>query len=345
MIRAVIDLALRNRLLVLLLTVLVSLLGVYAYREMPKDIYPDLNAPLVNIVTICPGMASEDVERLITFPLESLMNGSPGVPRVRSESTTGESVVTVEFDWGMDIYQARQIVSGQLDIVAEQLPVGSSEPVLGPATVVREGGATHVTRDVRVGAAVVSHRQLLTPLPGGGVHVSEVAGIPPALDDLPRVGTVLELPGGLVEAEWFGLGPHETYPDRKRAGLVGRWRAAIDDLFVPYLRPQESGGRSEVRWLELRDAAGDGVRLTMERPLQVSASRYRAADLDASDHLEELSPTAETIVHLDAAHRGVGTASCGPETLEDYLLRPGTYRWAWSIEPVRGALRSAGPVA
>jgi len=133
-IRAIIDLALRNRLLILLLTVLVSVVGVYAYREMPKDIYPDLNAPLVNIVTTCPGMASEDVERLITRPLESLMNGSPGVIRVRSESTTGESVVTVEFDWGMDIYQARQIVSGQLDIVAEQLPPGSSEPVLGPVS-------------------------------------------------------------------------------------------------------------------------------------------------------------------------------------------------------------------
>lgn len=134
MIRAVIDFALRNRLLVLLLILLVTLGGVMAYQRMPKDIYPDLNAPLVNIITTCPGMASEDVERLITFPLESLMNGSPGVIHVRSESTTGESVVTVEFDWGIDIYQARQIVSGKLDIVAEQLPATASHPVLGPVS-------------------------------------------------------------------------------------------------------------------------------------------------------------------------------------------------------------------
>ena len=134
MIRTIIDLALRNRLLVLLLTALVSLVGVFAYQRMPKDIYPDLNAPLVNIVTHAPGMASEDVERLITLPLESLMNGSPGVTRVRSESTTGEAVVTVEFDWGIDIYLARQIVSGQLDIMAEQLPAGASEPTLGPVS-------------------------------------------------------------------------------------------------------------------------------------------------------------------------------------------------------------------
>ncbi len=134
LIRAIIDLALRNRVLVLLLTVLTFVVGAIALLRMPKDIYPDLNAPLVNIITTCPGMASEDVERLITFPLESLMNGSPHVTRVRSESTTGESVVTVEFDWGVDIYTARQIVAGKLDIMAEQLPAGASEPVMGPVS-------------------------------------------------------------------------------------------------------------------------------------------------------------------------------------------------------------------
>ena len=134
MINAIIDLALRNRLLVLLLTILVSVVGVIAYQRMPKDIYPDLNAPLVNIITTCPGMAADDVERLMTFPLESLMSGTPHVTRVRSESTTGESVVTVEFDWGIDIYLARQIVTGQLEIVADQLPVGASTPALGPVS-------------------------------------------------------------------------------------------------------------------------------------------------------------------------------------------------------------------
>lgn len=134
MIRAIIDWALGNRLLVLLLTILISALGVIVYQQMPKDIYPDLNAPLVNIVTSYPGMAAEDVERMVTFPLESLMNGSPHVTRVRSESTTGESVVTVEFEWGIDIYKARQIVSGKLEILAEQLPLGASRPAMGPVS-------------------------------------------------------------------------------------------------------------------------------------------------------------------------------------------------------------------
>jgi beta-galactosidase len=138
-----------------------------------------------------------------------------------------------------------------------------------------------------------------------------------------------------VNAEWFGLGPHETYPDRKRSGLVGRWRSAIDDLFVPYLWPQEAGGRADVRWLQLSDAAGEGVRLDLDAPGQVSANRYTAADLEAATHLDELTPRAETIVHLDAAHRGVGTASCGPDTIEAYLVGPGTYRWGWSLRPLR----------
>jgi len=134
MICAIINLALRNRLLVLLVTALVCLVGIIVYERMPKDIYPDLNAPLVNIITSCPGMAAEDVERMITFPLESLMHGTPHVTRVRSESTTGESVVTVEFDWGIDIYQARQIVTGKLEILVAQLPLGASRPILGPVS-------------------------------------------------------------------------------------------------------------------------------------------------------------------------------------------------------------------
>jgi Cu/Ag efflux pump CusA len=113
---------------------LASVAGILAYARMPKDIYPDLNAPLVNIVTENPGMAAEDVERLITLPLESLLSGAPGVTRLRSESTTGDSVVTVEFDWGMDIYRARQIVSSKLEQVAGRLPQNSTEPILGPVS-------------------------------------------------------------------------------------------------------------------------------------------------------------------------------------------------------------------
>lgn len=134
MINRLIDFALKHRILTVFLVILVCLFGILAYDRLPKDIYPDLNAPLVNIITENPGMASEDVERLITFPIESLMAGTPGVTRIRSESTTGNSLVTVEFDWGTDIYLARQIVSSKLSLIGGSLPAGTSQPVLGPVS-------------------------------------------------------------------------------------------------------------------------------------------------------------------------------------------------------------------
>ncbi len=134
MIDRIIDFSLKHRLLTIFLVILVSIWGGISYLRMSKDIYPDLNAPLVNIITENPGMAAEDVERLITFPLESLLNGAPHVTRVRSESATGDSVVTVEFEWGTDIYQARQIVSSKLELVTGRLPLGTTYPILGPVS-------------------------------------------------------------------------------------------------------------------------------------------------------------------------------------------------------------------
>jgi cobalt-zinc-cadmium resistance protein CzcA len=134
MIDRIIDFALEHRLLTVFLIGLACLWGLVVFVRMPKDIYPDLNAPLVNIITENPGMASEDVERLITFPLESLLSGAPGVTRVRSESTTGDSVVTVEFSWGTDIYKARQIVTSKLELITGRLPLGTSPPILGPVS-------------------------------------------------------------------------------------------------------------------------------------------------------------------------------------------------------------------
>ena len=89
-----------------------------------------------------------------------------------------------------------------------------------------------------------------------------------------------------------------------------------------------------MRWIELRDEAGAGARLTMGAPMQVSATHHRASDLATATHAEDLVPRPEVVVHLDAAHRGLGTASCGPDTTEPYLLGPGTYRWEWTLQKV-----------
>jgi beta-galactosidase len=218
-------------------------------------------------------------------------------------------------------------------MAARWLDQGLADPRFGPPTVAVKDGVTSVGRDVQVGRVTVEHRQAFRRLPDGTIHVVEEALIPMELTDLPRVGTLLEVVPGLEAAEWFGRGPHECYPDRKRSAVVGRWRATIDELFTAYIRPQEAGGRADVRWLELRDGGGSGLRLTMGQPMQVSASHFRAADLDGTSHADELVRRPEVIVHLDAAHRGLGTASCGPDTLERYLVGPGSYRWEWTLSP------------
>jgi CzcA family heavy metal efflux pump len=129
-----IEWSLRHRVFVLFGGVLLLVWGVFEATRMPVDVFPDLTAPAVTVVTEAHGMAPEEVETLIAFPLETALNGAPGVRRVRSNNAIGISVITVEFDWGTDVYQARQIVAERLATVRDQLPPDLPEPTLAPVT-------------------------------------------------------------------------------------------------------------------------------------------------------------------------------------------------------------------
>ena len=132
MLNKIIVFSLQNRILVLVASVLLLIGGTYTAMHTEVDVFPDLNAPTVVIMTEANGMAAEEVEQLVTFPVETAVNGATGVRRVRSSSTNGFSVVWVEFDWDTDIYLARQIVSEKLAVVSESLPANVGKPTLGP---------------------------------------------------------------------------------------------------------------------------------------------------------------------------------------------------------------------
>lgn len=132
MLNKIIRFSLHNRLIVLVAAVALIILGGFTAHNTEVDVFPDLNAPTVVVMTEAKGMAAEEVEQLVTFPIETAVNGATGVRRVRSSSTVGFSVVWVEFDWSTDIYIARQIVSEKLSAMANELPDNVGTPTLGP---------------------------------------------------------------------------------------------------------------------------------------------------------------------------------------------------------------------
>ncbi|WP_462346072.1 efflux RND transporter permease subunit [Coprobacter fastidiosus] len=181
MLNKIISYSLHNRLLILFAAILLFFIGSYTAMKMEVDVFPDLNAPTVVIMTEAPGMAPEEVERLVTFPVETAVNGATDVRRVRSSSTTGFSVVWVEFNWGTDIYRARQITSEKLAVMSESLPANVGTPTLGPqSSILGEVMILGITsdstslQDLRTLADWVIRPRLLST--GGVAQVTVIGG-------------------------------------------------------------------------------------------------------------------------------------------------------------------------
>lgn len=177
----------------------------------------------------------------------------------------------------------------------------------------------------------IEHHQIVVQC-DGGVRVREHVFIPQELDDLARVGTTFTMPLA-VYLDWFGAGPYETYPDRALA-RIGRWSLPGDGAAVDYIRPQSNGARLGVRWLDL-SFADQRWRISTDVPRQMSFTPHTEEELADVTHREELAAARRTVIHIDAAHRGIGTASCGPDVLERYRVPSGVHSWTWSLQRLR----------
>jgi beta-galactosidase len=155
------------------------------------------------------------------------------------------------------------------------------------------------------------------------------------LPDLPRIGVRLELPAGFEHLQWFGRGPHETYMDRRSSGVIAHHHSSVSDQYVPYILPQDHGNLTDIRWLKIGDDKGASLMVSADQIIEASASHYPHEILTPAFHTYEIAPQANTWLCLDAMQRGVGGASCGPDTLEQYRVNPGEYHlhYRLSMEP------------
>jgi beta-galactosidase len=168
---------------------------------------------------------------------------------------------------------------------------------------------------------------------GSGLKVTEQITLPKELNDVARVGINMELAGSLDHLEYFGVGPHESVPDRP-IGRVGKYSSTVADQLVDYIKPQENGGHVDVRWFSVTDAKGKGLRFEFDKPKMITVSPVRSTDLADATHNVYVKRSGNTVVTIDTAHRGVGTASCGPDTLDKYKIKAGAFKFTWTVSVI-----------
>jgi len=184
------------------------------------------------------------------------------------------------------------------------------------------------------------HTHIYTIYGCGDIVIENTVEASQNLPPLPRIGLTMTLPRGFEGFSWFGRGPHENYIDRNEGAAVGLYSSTVDDQYVPYILPQENGNKTDVRWLTLSNDDGVGLLAAGmpgalgESPLmEASVSHYTSEDLFQAFHTHELIRRDEITLNLDYKQCGLGGASCGPGTLPQYLIMPGTYRFSFRLRP------------
>ncbi|MCJ8014054.1 DUF4981 domain-containing protein [Paenibacillus sp. KQZ6P-2] len=168
----------------------------------------------------------------------------------------------------------------------------------------------------------------------GEVEVAVKIKVREGLPFLPRFGLQVTMPRGNEEVEYFGYGPHENYIDKRHSTRMGKYLLHVDDMFEPYVMPQENGSRYGTEWASVTNELGMGLMFTGSEAYSFHASHYLPEDLDQAGHQHELVKRKETIVHLDYKMSGVGSNSCGPELLEKYRLDEKEFEFAMQLRPV-----------
>jgi beta-galactosidase len=187
---------------------------------------------------------------------------------------------------------------------------------------------------------IATHTHTYRLLETGELVVDNLVELARGVTDLPRIGVHLALKPGLERLAWYGRGPWENYSDRLASAIVGRFDSTVADQYVPYIVPQEHGLHCDTRWLTL-SGGGLGLRVEGRPAIGFSASHLTAGDLYGALHTTDLKPRREVHLSLDHAQRGLGTASCGPDTAEQYRLLDRFYRFAYVLRPYRGTGRRA----
>jgi beta-galactosidase len=162
---------------------------------------------------------------------------------------------------------------------------------------------------------------------------------------LPKLGFIFRLNEGFENVEYFGAGPFENYVDRKRAAFIGRYTTSVDDMYVPYVRPQDCGNRTDVRWFTITNHEGTGLLVSAPMLMNFSALHFTPVDLDRANHPYELTKRKQTILTVDLAGCGLGNGSCGPPPLDRYLLKTNKAVFNYTIKPYTSLLGDKDEVA